>query len=38
VHSQSGRYTVSDRLDIYTRHPREHAAQLVEAENARSGT
>ncbi|MHB1209670.1 MAG: DinB family protein [Acidimicrobiales bacterium] len=30
-HSESGRYSVAMWLDIYTRHPREHAAQLVEA-------
>ncbi|MBW4077450.1 MAG: hypothetical protein HIU84_02855 [Acidobacteria bacterium] len=30
-HSESGRYSVATWLDTYTRHPREHAAQLVEA-------
>jgi hypothetical protein len=34
LHSETGRYTVSDRLDVYTRHPREHAAQLIETRNA----
>ncbi len=33
-HSVSGRYTVAMWLDIYTQHPRAHAAQLVEAVNA----
>lgn len=30
-HSESGRCTVGTWLDVYTRHPREHAAQLLEA-------
>ena len=30
-HSDSGRYTLNQWLDIYTRHPREHARQLLEA-------
>jgi len=34
THSESGPYTVSDWLDIYTRHPREHTQQLLEAINA----
>jgi hypothetical protein len=33
-HSESGRYTLAMWLDIYTQHPRAHAAQLVEAVNA----
>jgi hypothetical protein len=33
-HSESGRYTLAMWLDIYTEHPRTHAAQLVEAVNA----
>jgi hypothetical protein len=33
-HSESGRYTVAMWLDIYTEHPRAHAAQLIEAVNA----
>jgi hypothetical protein len=33
-HSESGRYTLRMWLDIYTEHPRAHAAQLVEAVNA----
>lgn len=33
-HSNSGRYTLAMWLDIYTEHPRAHAAQLVEAVNA----
>jgi hypothetical protein len=33
-HSESGRYTLAMWLDIYTEHPRAHAAQLVEAVNA----
>jgi len=28
VHSESGRYTLNDWLNIYTRHAREHAEQL----------
>ena len=30
-HSESGRYSVATWLDIYTRHPHDHGAQLVEA-------
>ena len=30
-HTESGKYTVSDWLDIYTRHPIEHGDQLVRA-------
>jgi hypothetical protein len=33
-HTESGRYTVAMWLDSYTRHPHEHAAQLIEAINA----
>jgi hypothetical protein len=33
-HSESGRYTLAMWLDVYTEHPRAHAAQLVEAVNA----
>lgn len=33
-HSESGRYTLRAWLDIYTRHPRDHAEQLNEAVNA----
>jgi hypothetical protein len=33
-HSESGRYTLAMWLDIYTEHPRAHAAQLLEAVNA----
>lgn len=33
-HSEAGRYTLAMWLDIYTQHPRAHAAQLVEAVNA----
>ena len=33
-HSESGRYTLAMWLDIYTGHPRAHAAQLAEAVNA----
>jgi hypothetical protein len=33
-HSEAGRYSVATWLDTYTRHPREHAAQLLEALNA----
>ena len=33
-HSASGRYTLDQWLDIYTRHPREHSAQLLEALDA----
>jgi hypothetical protein len=32
-HSESGRYSVATWLETYTRHPREHAAQLIEALN-----
>ncbi len=34
VHSESGRYTIEHWIEIYTRHPREHAEQLLEAINA----
>jgi len=30
-HTEAGRYSVATWLEAYTRHPREHAAQLVEA-------
>lgn len=30
-HSESGRYTIAQWLDIYTRHPLEHTRQLHEA-------
>ena len=30
-HAESGKYTVADWLDIYTRHPIEHGDQLVRA-------
>jgi DinB superfamily len=33
-HSESGRYTLATWLDVYTQHPRAHAAQLLEAVNA----
>ena len=33
-HSESGRYTLTTWLDVYTRHPREHAEQLLEAVRA----
>jgi hypothetical protein len=33
-HSESGRYTLAMWLEIYTEHPRAHAAQLLEAVNA----
>jgi hypothetical protein len=33
-HSESGRYSVATWLETYTRHPREHATQLVEALSA----
>jgi hypothetical protein len=33
-HSESGRYTLAMWLEIYTEHPRAHAAQLIEAVNA----
>ena len=33
-HSGSGRYTLDRWLDLYTRHPHEHATQLTEAINA----
>jgi hypothetical protein len=33
-HSESGRYTLAMWLDIYTRHPRTHAEQLLEAVNS----
>jgi hypothetical protein len=33
-HSEAGRYTLDHWLDVYTRHPLDHAAQLIEAINA----
>jgi hypothetical protein len=33
-HSEAGRYTLARWLDTYTRHPSDHAAQLIEAINA----
>ena len=33
-HSESGRYTLANWLDVYTRHPHAHAQQLLEAVNA----
>jgi len=33
-HSESGTYTLATWVEVYTRHPHEHAAQLVEAINA----
>jgi len=33
-HSEAGRYTLDNWLEIYTRHPLDHAAQLLEAINA----
>ena len=33
-HSESGQYTLATWVDVYTRHPREHAHQLIEAINA----
>lgn len=34
VHSASGRYTLAFWITTYCEHPREHAAQLIEAINA----
>ncbi len=34
VHSESGRYTLATWLEVYTQHPRAHAAQLIEAVNS----
>jgi len=34
VHSESGPYSVQTWIDTYTRHPKEHAAQLLEGANA----
>jgi hypothetical protein len=31
THTESGRYTLADWLEIYTRHPREHGDQLLRA-------
>ena len=31
IHTESGHYTLADWLEIYTRHPREHADQLLRA-------
>ena len=33
-HSESGRYTLGAWLEIYTRHPLDHADQLIEALSA----
>jgi len=33
-HTETGRYTLRSWIDVYTRHPLEHAAQLIEAINA----
>lgn len=33
-HSEVGHYTLDRWLDVYTRHPHDHAAQLTEAINA----
>jgi len=35
THSESGRYTLRDWLEIYRAHPRAHAQQLTEAIGAR---
>jgi hypothetical protein len=34
MHSESGPYSVHTWIDTYTRHPKEHAAQLLEGANA----
>ena len=34
THSETGRYTLRDWLDIYRAHPRAHARQLIEATQA----
>jgi hypothetical protein len=34
VHSESGPYSVQTWIETYTRHPREHAAQLLEGARA----
>ncbi|NBU31644.1 MAG: hypothetical protein EBS36_00515 [Actinobacteria bacterium] len=31
IHTESGRYSLADWLEIYTRHPREHGDQLLRA-------
>lgn len=31
THSESGPYSIANWIDIYTRHARDHAAQLLEA-------
>ncbi|NBX71018.1 MAG: hypothetical protein EBQ98_03830 [Actinobacteria bacterium] len=31
IHTESGRYTLADWLEIYTRHPIEHGDQLLQA-------
>ncbi|NBV89892.1 MAG: hypothetical protein EBR84_00555 [Actinobacteria bacterium] len=31
IHTESGRYTLADWLEIYTRHPIEHGDQLLRA-------
>ena len=33
IHTESGRYTLADWLEIYTRHPIEHGEQLLRALN-----
>ncbi|MFZ1062144.1 MAG: DinB family protein [Acidimicrobiales bacterium] len=35
VHTESGPYSVRTWIDTYTRHPREHAAQLREAAHSK---
>ena len=34
THSESGAYTLATWVEVYTRHPLEHAAQLLEAISA----
>jgi uncharacterized damage-inducible protein DinB len=34
VHSESGPYSVRTWIDTYVQHPRDHAAQLLEAANS----
>jgi uncharacterized damage-inducible protein DinB len=34
VHTESGPYSVRTWVDTYVRHPKEHAAQLLEAANS----
>jgi len=31
IHTESGRYTLADWIEIYTRHPIEHGDQLLQA-------